>query len=299
MNIDVKVYDDSFYNLIDVESGLDQIASGFTFIEGPIWSEKYEHLTFNDIPESKTYRIENNKVNLIYYDKSKCNGNAYDLDGNILTCEHANSRITKMNINAKEKEVVVSHYEGKELNSPNDIVLKSNGDIYFTDPRFGRNPSRVGVERNQELSFQGVFKLDKSYKELELIDKELSNPNGICFSKDEKYLFVNDSPNKAIYRYEINPKGKISKKELWAITYDEGIGLPDGMKIDIDDNLYCCAQGGVHIFNSDGKCLGIVKIPEQAGNLCFGDRDMKSIYVTASTTVYKMRAKVEGIKTNI
>lgn len=299
MKMDIKVYDESFYNLIDIDYDVEEVATGFTFIEGPIWNSKYNHLTFNDIPESKIYRIENSKVKLIYNDKSKCNGNAYDLNGNILICEHANSRITKMDINGGEKEVIASHFEGKELNSPNDIVLKSNGDIYFTDPIFGRNPSRVGIERKQELNFQGVFKLDKHYKNLELIDKELTNPNGICFSKDEKYLFVNDSPNKAIYRYKIDSNGKASKKELWANTYDEGIGLPDGMKMDINDNLYCCAQGGVHVFNSDGKCLGIIKIHEQAGNLCFGDNDMKSIYVTASTTVYKIRGKLEGTKTNI
>lgn len=291
MNMDIKVYDDSFYELIDVDVGLKNIAGGFTFIEGPIWSMENNHLTFSDIPESKMYRLENNKVKLIYSDKSKCNGNAYDLNGNILICEHANSRITKMDNDCKSKEVVVSHYEDKELNSPNDIVVKSNGDIYFTDPRFGRNPSRVGVEREQELGFQGVFKLDKDYEELKVIDKDLINPNGLCFSLNEEYLFVNDSTSKAIYRYTFNSRGEVEEKVLWAKTYDEGIGLPDGMKIDKDDNLYCCAQGGVHVFNKDGNCLGIVKIPEQAANLCFGDENMKSIYVTASTTIYKFKVK--------
>lgn len=299
MKMDIKVYDNSFYDLIDIGFGLESVASGFAFIEGPIWSSKFNHLTFSDIPESKTYRLKNNQVNMIYNDKSKCNGNAYDLDGNILICEHANSRITKMDINAKGKDIIVARYNGKELNSPNDIIVKSNGDIYFTDPRFGRNPSRVGIERKQELNFQGVFKLSKDYKNLELIDKELINPNGICFSKNEEYLFVNDSPNKAIYRYKVEPNGKVTKKDLWAKTNDEGIGLPDGMKIDSMDNLYCCAQGGVHVFNNNGKCLGIIKIPEQAGNLCFGDYDMRSVYITASTTIYKIKVKIEGIKTNI
>lgn len=292
MRMDIKVYDEKFYELVDVSHGIEEVATGFTFIEGPIWSSKYNHLTFNDIPESRIYRLKNKQVHLLYQDKSKSNGNTYDLDGNILICEHANSRITKMNMDGKNKEIVVSYYKNKELNSPNDIVVKSNGDIYFTDPRFGRNPSRVGIEREQELDFQGVYKLDKTYENLELIDDKLTNPNGLCFSINEKYLFVNDSPNKSIYKYELDLDGRTIKKELWAKTYDEGTGLPDGMKVDKQDNLYCCAQGGVHVFNKNGRCLGIVKIPEQAGNLCFGDDDMKSIYITASTTIYKIKVKV-------
>lgn len=289
--MDIKVYDDSFYELIDVDGGVENIADGFTFIEGPIWDRYNNHLIFSDIPESKMYILKNNKVELIYSDTSKCNGNAYDLKRNILVCEHANSRVTKVNKDFKSKTVIVSHYEGKELNSPNDIIVKSNGDIYFTDPKFGRNPSRVGIERDQELDFQGVFKLDREYNQLKVIDKTLENPNGLCFSSDEKYLFVNDSPSKSIYRYELDSEDKVKEKVLWVKTYDEGIGLPDGMKIDKNDNLYCCAQGGVHVFNKYGECLGVVKIPQQAANLCFGDEDMKSIYVTASTAIYKFKIK--------
>lgn len=293
MPIKLEVFDEKLFNIISPEQELEAVASGFTFIEGPIWNEKEQHLIFNDIPESITYKLDkNNNVSVVIADNNKSNGNCYDNKGRIISCEHAKSRLSIMDVDGTNRKVLISHYEGKELNSPNDVVVKSNGTIYFTDPRFGRNASRVGVPRQQELPYQGVFKFNPNTYEATLLADQFENPNGLCFSKDESQLFVNDSPRKTIEVFDINKDGNLENGKIWATTEGEGTGLPDGMKIDSKGNLYCCAQGGLHIFDKNAKCLGIIYIPEQLANFTFGGSDLKTLYLAASTTVYIVRGRI-------
>lgn len=293
MPIKLEVFDEKFFDIISPEQELETVASGFTFIEGPIWNVKEQHLIFNDIPESITYKLDkNDNISIVINNGGKYNGNCYDNEGRIISCEHAKSRICRMNVDGSNREVLVSHYEGKELNSPNDVVVKSDGTIYFTDPRFGRNPSRVGVPREQELDFQGVFKFDSKTNEITVVGDQFEEPNGLCFSKNENQLFVNDSPRKTIEVFDVDKNGNLENGKIWAKTEGEGVGLPDGMKIDIEGNVYVCAQGGLHIFSKNAKCLGIVHIPEQLANFTFGGSDLKSLYLAASTTVYRVRGRI-------
>ena len=185
--------------------------------------------------------------------------------------------------------MLVSHYGDKELNSPNDVVVRSDGCIFFTDPRFGRNPSRVGLARPQDLDFQGVFCFHPESGELKLLADDFENPNGLCFSPDESCLYVNDSPRKHIRRFRVGEDGALQGGEVWAETIGPGEGLPDGMKVDSLENVYCCAQGGVHIFHKSGDYLGIIRVPEQTGNCAFGGTDMDILYLAASTTLYSFR----------
>ena len=202
MGLSYESFDERFFDVVDVKQDLVTVCSGFTFIEGPIWNDVTGCLTFNDIPESRTYRLEQGKtVRLLREDTHKANGNAYDMDDNIIVCEHVRSCISRTNDQGENLEVLVSHYGDKELNSPNDVVVRSDGVIFFTDPRFGRNPSRVGLERPQELDFQGVFSFDPGTGELKLLADDFENPNGLCFSPDEAFLYVNDSPKKRIRRF--------------------------------------------------------------------------------------------------
>ena len=292
MGLSFEGFHKSFFDLIDVDQDLNVECSGFTFIEGPIWNKASQCLTFNDIPESKTYRYsKENGVRLLREDTHKANGNTYDTDGNIIVCEHVRSCISRTDDEGKGLEVLVSHYKGKELNSPNDVVVKSNGIIYFTDPRFGRNASRVGLGRPQDLDFQGVFSFNVDTKELKLLADDFENPNGLCFCDDENYLLVNDSPRKHIRKFKVEDDGSLSGGEVFAETVGEGAGLPDGMKIDSCENVFCCAQGGIHIFEKNGTYLGIVKIPEQAGNCAFGGENMDTLFVAASTTLYSFKIK--------
>lgn len=296
MGLIYESFCDGFFDIIDVNQELQSVCRGFTFIEGPIWNKEFQELTFNDIPESKAYRFsEMNGVRLLRQGTFKANGNAYDGDGNIITCEHVRSCISRTDNEGNGLEVLVSHYQGKELNSPNDVVVRSDGTIYFTDPRFGRNPSRVGLEREQELDFQGVFSYKPREDELKLLINDFDNPNGLCFSLDEAYLYVNDSPRKHIRKFRVEKDGSLTGGAVWAETVGTGAGLPDGMKIDSKENVFCCAQGGIHIFDKEARYLGIVHIPEQAGNCTFGGEDMNILYITASTTVYSFRIKGNAV----
>lgn len=298
--IELIKFDNSIEEVINPSQELIKAAEGFEFIEGPIWNSKCEHLTFNDIVASKTYRwSEKEGLRTIRENTNKANGNAYDNEGRIIVCEHAKSRLARTKIDGGDYEVLVSHYQGKELNSPNDVVVKSDGSIYFTDPRFGRNPSRVGVPREQELPFQGVFRYEPESGELTLLADDFGNPNGLCFSLDEKQLFVNDSPKSHIRVFDVKEDGTLENSRIWAVTEGEGSGVPDGLKIDSRGNIYCCAQGGLHIFNENGKYLGIIRIPEQAANFAWGDKDLCSIYITASSKLYKIKVNVPGIRKNI
>lgn len=296
MGLAYKSFQERFFDVLDVEQELQTVWKDFTFIEGPVWNRKTQTLTFNDIPESRTYRYsEKDGLRLLRENTFKANGNACDMQGNIIVCEHVRSCISRTDYEGKGLEILVSHYQGKELNSPNDVVVRSDGMIFFTDPRFGRNPSRVGLERKQELDFQGVFSYRPDTKELRLLMDDFENPNGLCFSADEKFLFVNDSPRKHIRKFRIDPDGSLSGGEVWAETIGDGAGLPDGMKIDSEENVYCCAQGGIHIFDKEGAYLGIVYIPEQAGNCAFGGENMDTLYIAASTTLYSFKIKGHAV----
>lgn len=296
MGLAYKSFHEKFFDIVDTEQELVTVWNDFTFIEGPIWNKKTQALTFNDIPESLTYRYsEKSGVQRLRENTHKANGNAYDTEGNIIVCEHVRSCISRTDDNGEGLEVLVSHYDGKELNSPNDVVVRSDGTIFFTDPRFGRNPSRVGLEREQELDFQGLYSFQPKTKELKLLKDDFENPNGLCFSLDERYLYVNDSPRKHIRKFKVEEDGTLDSGAVWAETVGDGEGLPDGMKIDSEENIFCCAQGGIHIFDRNAEYLGIIYIPEQAGNCTFGGKDMDTLYIAASTTLYSFRIKGHAV----
>jgi gluconolactonase len=189
--------------------------------------------------------------------------------------------------------VLASHYDGKELNSPNDIVVKNDGGIYFTDPTSGRT-ERYGVLREQELDFQGVYRLDDQ-EVLTLLVDDFSKPNGLCFSLDEIKLFVNDTDHGHIRVFEVNQDGTLGKGKIWAELKDLGVGVADGMKIDRAGNLYCCGPGGIHIFDQHGVYLGVIKFSEQAANFNWGDEDLSSLYICVSTTLYRLRMNMPGL----
>lgn len=293
--LDCDVLKPGFRSVIDLETDLELLADGFLFIEGPVWQLDEGCLFFNDIPVSVAYRWDAvGGVRIFRQDTNKANGNTFDRSGRLLVCEHATSRVVRIDQAGSHPGVIASHYQGLELNSPNDIIVSRDGTIWFTDPRFGRNPSRVGVERPQELSFQGVFRMDPLTGELALAIGDLTNPNGLCLSPDEKTLYVNDSPTDSIYACDVALDGTLTGKRLFAITEGDGAGHPDGLKVDRQGHVYCAAQGGLHVYDPDGTLLGRVRIPAQTANFCFGDADLKSIYVTASDRLYRLRCLIPG-----
>jgi len=297
MPISVEVRDPRLHEIIDIHAELEKIATGFEFTEGPVWHPDGKFLIFSDIVGNTMYRWSEAKGVIVFRRPSHmANGNTLDKGGRLLTCEHATSRVTRTileNGKAGKVEVLASHYAGKELNSPNDIVVRSDGSIYFTDPTSGRS-KYYGVPREQELPFQGVYRLNPDTKSLTLLVDDFSKPNGLCFSLDESRLFINDTNRFHIRVFNVRPDGTLSGGQVWAETVGEGAGVPDGMKIDQQGNLYCCGPGGIHVFDAAANCLGVILMPEHTANLCFGDSDLRSLYICATTSIYRLRVRLPG-----
>lgn len=298
MRLEIEVQDKEIFHIIDSSQPYVLLAderNGLIFTEGPVWDTIEKRFLFSDIAGNKMYTWSD-ALGLVEWAaySFKANGNAYDGQGNLVSCEHATSRIVKRNKEGKDYEVLCTYYGDKELNSPNDVIVKKDGSIYFTDPCFGRKSSKVGVERKQQLNFQGIYRYTEH--DLTVLDQSLISPNGLCFNLDETKLFVNDSPEETIWVFDVTTDGKLTNKKIWAKTEGSGKGLPDGMKIDCEGNLYCCAQGGIHIFNKDGKFLGRICFPVQVANFTFGGVDGKILFICATDRIYSIRGKVCGVR---
>jgi len=278
-----------------VESGasLERLATGFDFTEGPIWHRGERHLTFSDMPGDHMRRwTPAGGVTTFRKPSNKANGNTYDRRGRMLTCEHATSRVTRTELDGSIT-VIASHFDGKELNSPNDIVVRSDGLIFFTDPTYGRMPY-YGVEREPQLAHRGVYAVSDDGTGLRCLAADFSQPNGLCFSLDERYLFVNDTERGHIRRFDVAAGGALDGGAVWTNVVGEGEGAPDGMKIDSAGNLYCCGPGGVHVFAPDAQPLGVIPTPEVVANFTWGDDDLSSLFLTASSSLYRIRVRIPG-----
>ncbi len=276
-------------SILDDSAKLEKLASNFQFIEGPIWHPD-GFLLFSDIPANIIYKFgSNQQVEVFRRPSGKANGNTLDKENRLLTGEHENRRVSRTE---KDGKVITlaDRYEGKRLNSPNDLVVKSDGSIYFTDPSYG-----VSKEQ-EELGFYGVYRLAPDGK-LTLLVKDLVLPNGIAFSPDEQKLYVNNSEAGYIAVFDVKPDGTVTNQQLFAELKDASQrGVPDGLKVDVEGNVYSTGPGGVWIFSPDGKLLGKISVPETATNLAWGESDRKTLYITASKSLYRIRLKIAGVQ---
>jgi gluconolactonase len=291
----VEIRDPAFTEVVGgADLPLELVADGFEFTEGPIWHPYEKHLTFSDIPNNQMRRwTPDGTVTMFRNPSNKANGNTYDRQGRMLTCEHATSRVTRTAADGTVT-VLASHYNGQELNSPNDIVVKSDGHIYFTDPTYGRM-TYYGVVRPTQLNYQGVYRMDEDGGNLTLLAADFQQPNGLCFSLDEHRLFVNDTDRMHVRVFDVRSDGRLAGGSVWAELTGEGQGGPDGMKIDSAGNLYCCGPGGVHVFAPDAHCLGVIRVPEVVANFTWGEDDMQSLFLTASGSLYRARVRTAGV----
>lgn len=288
-----EILDPRFRELIDEGETLTALRDGFRFLEGPAWDHKLNRLYFNDIPGNAGYFWEAERGVVMFRPNSYlANGNTLDRQGRLLTCEHGTSRVTRTD-SGGVYETMASHYRGRELNSPNDIVVRSNGMIYFTDPNPGRMP-RVGIPRRQELPFQGVFMLNPESKELTLLADHLSKPNGLCFDRDETRLFVNDTDAGLIHRFPVKPDGTLGTGEVWTKLTGRGKGVADGMKIDSLGNLYCSGPDGIHVYDADARPLGTILTPEVCANFTWGGDGFQTIFMAATSSLYALRVQCPG-----
>lgn len=276
-------------DILDDSAKLEKVAGDFQFIEGPIWHPD-GFLLFSDIPANIIYKFASNQqVEVFRRPSGKANGNTLDKDNRLLTAENENRRVSRTE---KDGKVITltDRYEGKRLNSPNDLVVKSDGSIYFTDPSYGVTKDR------EELGFYGVYRLAPDGK-LTLLVKDLVLPNGIAFSPDEQKLYVNNSEARYIAVYDVKPDGTVTNERLFADLKDASQGgTPDGLKVDLQGNVYSTGPGGVWILSPDGKLLGKISVPETATNVAWGESDRKTLYITASTSLYRIRLKIAGVR---
>ncbi|MCL6707209.1 SMP-30/gluconolactonase/LRE family protein [Pseudomonas sp. R2.Fl] len=289
------VRDPSFLDLVDEGAALEPIVTGLGITEGTIWHKAGNYLVFSDLVAGIVHRWSEAEGDSVLRRPSNItNGNFIDRRGRILSCEHSSNSVTRLESDGRRVTVLAHSYRGKALNSPNDIVVDSRDRIWFTDPTYGRTSPRVGILRPQDLPFQGVYRLDPDGT-LTLVADDYLQPNGLCFSPDEKTLLINDTDRRHIRRYAVNDDGTLSGGEVFAETLGDGEGKPDGMKVDVAGNVYCTGPGGVHAFDPDGRLLGVIRMPEHTRNFCFGGPDGKSLFLAASTTIFRLRMKIAGI----
>jgi gluconolactonase len=282
--------------LVDEGAEVERVATGFTFTEGPIWMPDGS-LHFSDMPGDKRRRWHPDEGVTVLRDPSnKCNGMTLDNEGNLIVCEHVTSSVVRESPDGRG-ETVASHWGDKELNSPNDVIVASDGSIIFTDPTYGRMPG-FGLEREQELAFQGVYRIPGGSGELELLVDDFAQPNGLCFSTDESLLYINDTERAHIRVFDVGADHELSNGRVFAESVGTGDlasgELVDGMKLDERGNVYVTGPKGVWVFDPGGEHLGTIGVPENVGNLNWGGDDWDWLYIAACTSIYRVRMKVGG-----
>jgi len=306
--------------IVPANATIERVATGFTWVEGPIWIPA-GYLMFAEITSNSIRKVTpDGKVSIFmqpsgykgsapYGGKEPgSNGMTLDRTGRLTVAGHAQRDVWRLESLAAGAQVTVlaDSYQGKKLNSPNDLVYKSDGSLYFTDPPYGL-PTQGDNDPIKQLKVNGVYRIPGAFdqkpgaaparNQLQLLVSDLPRPNGIAFSPDERYLYVNNTqPKKVWMRYKVEKDGSLSDaKVFYDATSDERPGAPDGMKVDRNGNVYSTGPGGVWIFSPEGKALGTLLIPERTSNVAWGGTDRKTLYITASSSIYRVTLKVPGV----
>lgn len=286
----LEAWTPAFWEIVAADAPLERVAAGFGLTEGPVWMG--DHLLFSDIPRSRSVRWqmlpEGPEVHTFRTDTGGGNGMARDGDGRIIICEQDARRLARVERDGTVT-ILAERYQGKRLNSPNDVVVHSSGAIYFTDPPFGLPNHADG----KELAFNAVYRLDPDGT-LTPVATDFDKPNGLCFSPDERTLYVADTPPLQVRAYDVQPDGTLTNGHVFADMSSTDLGRPDGMKVDRLGNLYVTGGGGVRVVTPEGTKIGRMRTPEQGRNIAFGDDDLRTLYITAGSGLYRIRLNVAG-----
>jgi gluconolactonase len=297
----IEVLDDSFLKYRIFSAAVERIATGFRWCEGPVWFGDGRYLLWSDIPNNRIMRWDEETGSVAVFRKPSnfANGNTRDRAGRLVTCEHGR-RLTRTEYDGSVS-VLADSYQGRRLNSPNDVVVKSDGSIWFTDPAFGILGNYEGRVAEPELA-QNVYRIDGQTGELGIVVEDVRGPNGLCFSPDESILYVVESratPNRLIVAYDVVQGVALSNRR---VVVDAGPGTPDGMRCDVDGNLWCgWGMGsdeldGVMVFNPEGRLIGRIRLPERCANVCFGGPMRNRLFMAASQSVYALYVNTQGVQ---
>jgi gluconolactonase len=306
--IDIIRLDPKFDKLVPPNVLVERIVSGRKWVEGPVWNRKESYLLFSDIPTNSVIKWRHGKGTSVFLSPSGytgkvpfegpepgSNGLVFDHDDRLILAAHGDRRIARLEKNGRQT-TLVDRFEGRRINSPNDVVVRSNGDVYFTDPPFGLPKSFD--DPLKETPFQGVYKYSKDGK-LTLLTKELKAPNGIAFSPDEKRLYIsNADPTNAVWMvYDVKADGTIENgRVLFDATAWTKVkpGSPDGMKVDQEGNIFAAGPGGVHVFSPAGKHLGSIETGAPTGNVAWGE-DGSTLFITSNSNVFRLKLTTKGV----
>ncbi|MEQ1765705.1 MAG: SMP-30/gluconolactonase/LRE family protein [Pyrinomonadaceae bacterium] len=305
VNVEMVRLDPAINKIVGPNPKVFKLAEGFQFTEGPVWTK--DGLLFSDPNANTIYKYSTHGKLSIFkttsgysgsdiaeYRQPGSNGITLDSAGDIVFNQHGNRRVVRIEKDGSET-VIADKFDGRRFNSPNDLVYRSDGILFFTDPNFGL--PKFGDDKRKELAHAGVYSLNKG--RLQLLTKEFTGPNGIALSPDEKYLYVGnwDDSKKTVYRYELQPDGSIKNGKLFFdFTAIKGEDAIDGVKVDAAGNVYVSGPGGLHIVSAEGSHLGTIITPQHVHNMAWGDEDGKTLYLAARTGLYRMRLNIEGVR---
>ena len=297
----VEVHDRRLHDLVAPDVAIERVAGGLGFTEGPVW--RRDELLFSDIPNKRIVRWRRlpEGPELTTYAVGTSNGLTLDPQGRVLAAEHDGRRVTRV-ADDGTRTPLAERFRGKRLNSPNDIVVKSDGAVYFTDPPYGVQPSRPGTVRpagwwthpipGKEQSCHGVYRIAPDGA-IHLVVDDFALPNGLAFSPDESVLYIDDSAHKHIRAFDVRPDGALAGGRVLLDMASDDRGVPDGLKVDVLGHVFCTGPGGIWVCASDGALLGRIVLPELPANLGWGE-DGTVLYVTARTSVYRIPTKTRG-----
>jgi gluconolactonase len=294
--------DPSFEGVLDVDAPVRRLGTGYGFVEGPVWHPTEKHLLFSDIPGNTRRRWDGSGVVDVARPTAHANGMTFDRSLNLVVCEHSTSSVARYAADGS-KTVLATHFEGRELNSPNDVVVRADGSIYFTDPTYGRMPG-FGLERHCELDFQGVYRIPVGGSPELVVERRMfTQPNGLCFSPDESLLYINDTDQANIRVFDVRDDGGLENGRIFAAGLwtagssgerDDGLGVPDGMKCDVHGNVWVTGPGGLWVYAPDGRHIGAVSVPEKVANLHWGGPTWSTLFLTASTSLYAIETRTSA-----
>jgi len=294
---DFEIHDDRFRSMVLPNAPLETLGEGYRWLEGPVWFADHDCLYVSDIPNDRILRwSEQGGVSVFRRPSGFANGHARDRQGRLLGCSHRDRCITRTELDGTIS-VLASHYRGKRLNSPNDIVCKSDGTVWFSDPLYGINTDYEGGKQSSELS-PGLYRLDPTTGDLALVADDFDGPNGLAFSPDERLLYVAESgrqfdpePRQYIRRFTVREDGGLSGGESF---YKITPGFADGLRVDSHGNLWSSAADGVHCISPEGELLGRIRTPHPVSNLAFGGRNRSRLFVCASHELMAIYTNVRG-----